>query len=242
MIINLYFDNKYFHWADPVVRSINLNEPGTKIHFHTFNLSDKQVKELESYSNMAHVENRVMLFDPEVSEPYSKCGVGIEDLLRFQITCRKGEFLLKSMDRFPDESMFIVMDVDMLLVHSLNDLRNQMKGHDIGIIRSGNEKICGGFITAMSTEKGKHFLTMFDKLVMKDRLYLCKDQKTLSRVYNETNTIVKFCLLSRRYLDHRFSKESYIWSAHKSKFGTKKETYQRYIKALDQMKEKKNAK
>lgn len=241
MIINLYFDNKYFHWADPVVRSIKVHEPDTRIHFHTYNLSNGQVRKLESYSNNVHVDNTDMKFDPKISEPYFRGGVVIEDPLRFQITCRKGEFLLKSMDKFPEEDLFVVMDVDMLVIQSLNALRKQMKDHDIGVMRVGNEKIAGGFIVARPTEKGKYFLSTFDKLVMKDRLYLCKDQKTLAKVYNETNTEVKFLLLDRRYLDHSSGEEAYIWSAHKSKFGTKIERYKKYLEYVEKM-EKKNAK
>ncbi len=240
MIINLYFDNKYFYWANTLVRSIKVHEPSTKIHFHTYNLSDEQVKELESYSNTAYVDNAKLKFDPEIADAYNN-HLNKDDPLRFQITCRKGEFLLKSMKRFPDEDLFIVMDVDMVVIRCLDDLRNQMKGNDVGVIRSGKRKIAGGFIIVRPTEKGKYFLTLFDKLVMQDRLYLCKDQKTLAKVYEKSHKKIKFLQLGRGYLDHSSGEEAYIWSAHKSKFGTKIERYKKYLEYVEKM-EKKNAK
>ncbi len=240
MIINLYFDHKYFHWANPIVRSIKVHEPSTKIYFHTYNLSEDQVEELESYSNTAYVDNMKLKFDPKISDAYYK-HLNETDPLRFQLTCRKGEYILKAMSKFPEEDLFIVMDVDMLLRCPLNDLRKQMKDCDIGIVKRSETKIAGGFCAASSTKGAKHFLTMFDKLVMKDRLYLCKDQKTLSRVYNETNTKIKFLLLDGRYLDHSSSEKSYIWSAHKSSFGTKQERYEKYLKVVKQMEGKRNA-
>lgn len=241
MIINLYFDNKYFYWADPLIRSIGIHEPYTKIHFHTYNLSNDQVKELESYSSTAYVDNEDMKFDPKISDAYYK-NLNRNDPLRFQITCRKGEFLLKSMDRFLEEDLFVVMDVDMLVMQPLNALREQMRSHDVGIIRVGPGKIMGTFFVARSTDAGKHFLRSFNKQVMDGRLYLCKDQKTLAKVYEETHEYkVKFMQLDRRYLDHSSEKKSYIWSAHKSKFGSKEQRYKKYLKVVKLM-EKKNDK
>jgi hypothetical protein len=71
---------------------------------------------------------------------------------------------------------------------------------------------------------------------MTDRLYLCKDQKTLDKVYTETNKDIKFLLLDRRYLDHKSNKNSYIWSAHKSKYGKKAERFNKYSEVLERMK------
>ena len=240
MVIVLFFDKKYFHFVKPLATSISIHEPKSKIYAHTFNLSDEQIEELNTYPNITAVEYNKIQFDPKKADTYYGELNGT-DPLRFQLTCRKGEYMLKAMSKFPEEDLFIVMDVDMLLRCPLNDLRKRMKDCDIGIVKRSETKIAGGFCAASSTEGAKHFLTMFDKLVMKDRLYLCKDQKTLSRVYNETNTKIKFLLLDGRYLDYGSSEKSYIWSAHKSKFGSKEEKYEKYLKVVKQMEGKKNA-
>jgi hypothetical protein len=232
--MNLYFDNKYCYWAKPLAESIAIHEPETKIYFHTFNLSDNQIDEIKSFPNTAYIDNKKMKFDIKIADAYNK-HLNRNDPLRFQITCRKGEFMLASMKKFPDEDLFIIMDVDMLMIRPLNDLKIQMKNHDVGIVRVGPGKIMGTFFAARSTKRGKQFLSIFNKQVMTDRLYLCKDQKTLDKVYTETNKNIKFLLLDRRYLDHSSNKDSYIWSAHKSAFGSKVERFKKYIEVLERM-------
>lgn len=230
--MNLYFDDKYCYWAKPLAESIAIHEPETKIYFHTFNLSDKQIDEIKSFPNTAHIDNKKMKFDIKISDAYKNR----YNPLRFQITCRKGEFMLAAMKRFPDEDLFIIMDVDMLMIKPLRDLKTQMKNYDVGIMRVGHGKIMGTFFCARSTAGGKLYLKIFNEQAMDGRLYLCKDQKTLDKVYVETNDKIKFLLLDRRYLDHLSNKDSYIWSAHKSKFGTKTERFKKYLEVLKRMK------
>ena len=228
MVFNLYFDDKYFHWAFPLIKSIRIYEPTAKIFIHAYNLSTKQKSKIENLKVDAF-ECEYMLFNPKVSDAYHWKNPSTDQIqLRFQITCRKGEFLLKSMKKFPKESLHIIMDVDMILIRPLKNLKKQMKNHDIGMIKVDDSKIMGTFLVARSTNEGKHYLTNFNKQAMDGKLYLCKDQKTLAKVYLETKNTVKFLYLSRQYLDPTSTKEAYIWSAHKSKYGTKEERYEKY--------------
>lgn len=234
MVIVLFFDKKYFHFIKPLTTSINIHEPKSKIHAHTFNLSDEQKKELETYPNIEAVEYNEMEFDPKKSDTYYK-GLNRTDPLRFQLTCRRGEYVLKSMSTFPNDDLFVITDSDTLMVHPLSDLKNKMKSHDVGIVRVSKTKICSGFFAVRSVEAGRRYMEIFKETAMDGHLYLCKDQKSLAKVYEENKENINFLFLSRKYLDHACNEDSYMWSGHKSAFGSKEQKYKRYIKALNRM-------
>ena len=231
MVFVLYFDNYYFHWAKPLTESIKIHEPKSKIQIYSYNLKEEQIEDLRLYSNVTEVINKSMKYDPHISETYNG-----RKIIRFMMTCRKGEHLLRAMEKYPDEKLFVVMDVDMLLVRPLNDLKKQMRNKDIGLMRVGPGKVMGTFLAAKSTRNGKHFLSDFNKAVMDGILYLCKDQKTLSTIYEGMKNKINFLLLTRQYIDHASTDDSYIWSAHKSKYGSKKERFKVYEDKLKLMK------
>ena len=235
MVFNLYFDNKYCQWAPPLIKSIRIYEPTAKIFIHAYNLSTSQKSKIENLKVDAF-ECEDMLFNPKISDAYFwKNPLKLNDQiqLRFQITCRKGEYLLKSIKKFPQEELHIVMDVDTLLIRPLLKLRKQMKQNDVGIILVAKDKVMGTFFVARNTKNGRRFLKTFNRQVMNSHLYLCKDQKTLAKVYYETRKEIRFKLLTRQYLDPSSHKNAFIWSAHKTKYGPKKKRLQKYISYIN---------
>jgi len=180
-----------------------------------------------------------MQFDPKKADTYYG-GLNAKDPLRFQLTCRRGEYVLKSMSKFPNEYLFVITDTDTLMVNPLTELKKEMKNYDIGIVRVSETKICSGFFAARPTERGKRYLRIFRDTAMAGRLFLCKDQKSLAKVYEKNKNDIDFLMLSRKYLDHACNNDSYMWSGHKSRFGTKKEKHQRYLKKLESLKNEQN--
>jgi len=234
MVIVLFFDDKYFHFAKPLFKSISIHEPESHIYAHTFNLTDSQIKELGTYPNISMSVNEGLSFDPEIADEYHK-GLNKGKPLRFQLTCRRGEYLLDAMKEFPEEDLFVISDVDTLMINPLSELKSQMKGNDIGVVRVSETKICSGFFAASRTENAKLYLKRFYDTAMDGRLFLCKDQKTMAKIHEELKEKIKFLYIDRRYLDHTCKEDSYMWSGHKTPFGTKEQKYQKYLRKLKTM-------
>lgn len=230
IIFNLYFDHKYHSWSDLLIRSIRQHEPNTSIYIHGFNLSKQQRLHIESLQTDRN-DFADMAYDPDIADPYYPDPD--VDQLRFQMTCRKGQFLMESMDHFGD-GLHIIMDVDMLLIQPLNKLKKHMEDHDVGLLKVKNGKIAGGFIAARNTDAGRLFAERANELAMDGRLYLCKDQKTLYDAYAQLKDEVRFLHLNRRYLDATSNDKAFIWSAHKSAYGSKKDRFLKYLKHVSE--------
>jgi hypothetical protein len=235
MVIVIFFDNKYFHFVDPLLTSIKIYEPCAKVYAHTFNLSKDQKDELKKHSNIYHIVEEEIEFDPNIADEYhGQLNKGKP--LRFQLTCRRGEYLLNAMDVFPDEDLFIITDIDTLMINPLNELKSQMLNYDVGLVYVNENKICSGFFVVRPTENGKLYLKSFYDTAMNGRLFLCKDQKSLAKVYEDMKRDIDFLFIDRRYLDHTLSGDSFMWSGHKSRFGNKEERYKKYLEKLKEMK------
>jgi len=235
MVIVLFFDNKYFHFIKPLINSINLHEPDAKIYVHAFNLSSKQIRQIKNCLNVEFVVNEKIEFDPKISDEFHS-GLNKGKPLRFQLTCQRGRYLLNAMKSFPDEELFVITDADTLMVNPITELKQQMKNYDIGIVRVGESKICSGFFAANSTKNAKNYLKLFYKTAMKGRLFFTKDQQSLAKVYENTKNKIKFLMIDRRYLDNTRNDNSFMWSGHKSRSGTKEFKYQKYKEKLREMK------
>jgi len=234
MVIVLFFDDKYFHFVQPLISSINLHEPDAKIYVHAFNLSHKQIKQIKNCTNVFFVINENIKFDPKIADEFHS-GLNKGKPLRFQLTCQRGRYLLDAMKALPNEDLFVITDTDTLMVNPLTELKEQMKNHDIGIVRVSESKICSGFFAARRTKKAKNYLKIFYRTAMNGRLFFTKDQQSLAKVYENTKNRMKFLMIDRRYLDNTRNDNSFMWSGHKSRSGTKKFKYQEYKKKLRRM-------
>jgi len=224
MVIVLFFDDKYFHFAKPLLTSISIHEPEVKTYIHAFNLSTEQLFELGRYPTSPVIATHELEFDPNVADEYHK-GLNKGKPLRFQLTCQRGRYLLDAMEYFEYEDLFIISDVDTLMIKPLSALKIQMKGYDVGVVRVSDTKICSGFFAVNNTYNAKKYLTTFYDTAMDGRLFLCKDQKTMAKIHERMKDKINFLYLDRRYLDHECSNDSFMWSGHKSYSGSKQEKY-----------------
>ena len=202
MIIILYFDDKYFKWSAPLLKSLHIHEPEAKVVIFGFNLSEKQLKYLENVES--------------VIEVISTAGkIGFWDLV-----CQKCYFVLEAMKKYPGEDLYIVMDVDTLIINPLDELKRDMVGHDIGLIVVSKTKVPSGFLVFKETAKG--FLSDYhNKVYIKGDLRIKRtEQRVLAKLYRKDKKL-KFLILSRKYIDHTASLDAFIWSAHKRNFGSK---------------------
>lgn len=234
MVIVLFFDDKYFHFAKPLLKSISIHEPKAKIYINSFNLTVDQLKELQEIDLSIVVRVEELQFDSKKADEYHK-GLNKGKPLRFQLTCQRGRYLLEAMEVFEDESLFIISDVDTLMINPLSELKKQMESHDIGVVRVSDTKICSGFFAASNTDNAKKYLSAFYTNAMDGRLFLCKDQKTMARIHEEMKDKINFLYIDRRYLDHTCQDDSFMWSGHKTPFGTKEQKYQKYLRKLKTM-------
>lgn len=233
MTIILYFDDKYVHFALPLMESIKLHMPNVIIFSYTFNLTDYQ-KSIVSI-RCEHCFHDKMEFDPNIADEF-KQGLNKENSLRFQLTCNKANFLQRTILNY-DSDLYVIMDTDSLVVNSFEHLINDMKDYDVGVIRPNENKVNGGFLVVKNNNFAKEFLTEFSMMVNKGRLYYGKDQKCLSEAYKKTKDYVRFFTIKdKKYIDYECLDDSYIWSAHKTeRYGSKEEKYAKFLQKIDEM-------
>ena len=189
-----------------------VRDPEERVFTQGYNLKRKTVNQLYSYPNVAHVNNKSLKFRP-----------AIMDNIAYRVICGKATLFLEAMRRFPDEEIFIVMDVDMIVIKSLKGLREEMMDYDLGAVWVNEGKIMGGFIAIRRCYMMKRFLKEWGKKMSWGRYTYNKDQPALAEVFNKYLGKVEFLSLPRQYLDHTENLNSYVWSAHKVKnFGSKK--------------------
>jgi hypothetical protein len=228
----LYFDIGYYHWADTIIRSIEKFEPESKVYIHGYNLKPAQVEELYGYSNVIKVQEDKLKQSYKKASPHTKSSTqwseNPEDIpprynpIRFQITSSKGKILLDAVNEFPNFDLYVVLDVDMLLVRTINHiLERHMKDKEVGVVVIDvHRRVKGGFIAIRNTKAAKAFIQKYNELVYDGKLFFQKDQSCLYKAYLEIPA--KYQRLTMKYLYPRPQK-AYIWSAHKSKTGTKEE-------------------
>ena len=224
-MILIYFDNRYYQYAPVYIKSIEINEPNEKVFIQGYNLSDKQVKHLKSYKNVAAVNNESL-----------KQNRAKMDRLEHYIINQKAKQILEAFDRFPDENLFIITDVDMLMVNPLRQLREDMKMYDVGVVWVADKKVMGGFVAVKRNKRTREFLESWDHLMTKGRYFYNKDQPALAKTFSNYRGKIDFLLLTRQYLDQASNYDSFIWSSHKVKsFGTKRQKGHQYDTKLKKM-------
>lgn len=237
-MIILYFNDKYFMWAQPLIQSIAINEPSEKIVIFGLNLRSKQKAKLVRFRNV----KQVVEIDNDLSRCPRKNG---EAAL---LVGKKAWYLKKAIELFPKEKLFILMDVDVLLIKPLTRLKKQLKGHDMagsfgqkegtdGIMKV---KIAGGFTAFKPTEIIKELLEEWNELLTTGPYYWNKDQPSLALLFLKHAKSIRFLDIDRlEYMDATLKKSSFLWSAHKSKYGVKEERHKVYLIKLQEMRKKK---
>ena len=213
----LYFDEKYYKWAPLLIKSIAKYEKEAGVVIFSFNLTESHIKELTSYSNVIEVTNKKLSFDSNIASHWL-----------YQLVCEKGKFILDTMEKYDNDELFINMDVDMILVNNLEELKSDMKNQDVGFVHVSDAKIMSGFLAANNTKNSRIYFSEFYKRATTGKRCHEKDQPVLAKIYNEMKDKMKFVLLDRRYLDHTSNKDAIIWSAHKTDYGIKNERYELY--------------
>ena len=222
-MILLYFDNKYAYWAPVLLDSILFFEPDMKVFIQGYNLTKDQIKSIKSFKNVVLLKNDKLYFDKSIM-----------DKIEYRVICWKANQFLEAFEKFPDEDLFIIMDIDMILVKPLTQLKKQMIDYDFGAVWVHKNKIMGGFNAIKRNSIMVEFLKSWSNKMTAGRYTYNKDQPTMAKTFNKFLGKIDFLLLSRQYLDASENINSYVWSAHKSKkLGSKKQRfikYQKYIK------------
>ena len=220
----LYFDSKYYHWAPQLIGSIKKFEPSELIMTFGINLTpDQAVK-----------SDRTSAFHLNVSVPPQP-----EEEVPFQVIERKAEYLIDAIASFPTQKLFIMMDIDMLLLRPLTEVKEAMLDHkfDFAAILANPDKICGGFYAFRKTSVVMDLLDEWNEFLMDGKFYYDKDQPSLAllvRKYQFEHGL-KVLPLTRGYLDYKSREGSHIWSAHKSEFGEKHNRFELYQKVSKEL-------
>ena len=227
----LYFDNRYFKWAPVLIDSIKIFEPAERICIYGINLTEAQIEILKLYG-VYYFEYDISILPVTSYRKYRK----FTDDIRFFITHSQAYFLLSSFEKFPEESLFIIMDVDCLLIRPLRELKKEMDQHDLAGIILNEAMIAGGFKAVNPTDISRRMIKEWNDFLLDGHYYVNKDQFSFMGFYKKYRDDIRFLKLDHQYIDPQSNEDSYIWSAHKSKFGLKAERIKLYRRKLEEMK------
>lgn len=219
----LYFDNKYYKWAPLLIESIQLHDPTAKVCCHTVNVRD--VSELKKFSNVIGVEQYSIIHNTDISYEFA-----------FQMIERKALFMKGSFEKYPGYLSYILMDVDMLMVGSMEKLYEEFVNYDMAVVMPNPEKCQGGFIISKEVPMVIEFWKEYDEFLMDGEFYYNKDQPSFYRLYRKYKDRLKFLSLGMEYLDPESKDGSYIWSGHRTEHGSKEDRWKSYEKKLKKMK------
>lgn len=224
----LYFDEKYFEWAPVLIESIIISEPEEKICVYGIELAGSQVEKLLSYSCVSCVSSTLQ----ETAFTYRKKHA---DRQAARIIQRIASFFLESFYRFPEEKLYMILDVDSLVVNPLTEIKQEMLDYDIGI-SLGGEQVRTGFVLVNPTGTSRKLVEDWNNLLMEGPCHWSKGQITLFQLYQERKNEVRFLEFNGSYRDPLSKNESHIWSAYKTRFGSKIERFELYKKKLEKLK------
>jgi len=219
----LYFDQLYRHWAPVLLGSIRLYEPNAKVTCFCYNMDKSQIAEVvDAGADIVYQSHIEPLNGEEV---------------RFHIISRKASMILQVLQE-TDDGLYVMMDVDMLLLRPLTVLKEVMWHFDMGAVTAHREKFCGGFYAFRCTTMSIAFLTQWEMFLTTGKLYWDKDQPSMASIANKLIREEDFRVLSlpRTFLDHKSLAHSFVWSAHKSELGSKAERFNIYSSMLEKMK------
>jgi len=222
----LFFDDRYFKWASPLIESITIHEPGERIGIYGFNLNESQAEKLRSYPNVVYIPS---VLHKAVFKRRKR-----EDSKAARIIQRIASYFLDAFHRFPEEKLYMVLDVDSLLIRPLTEIKREMADYDIGI-SEGSQQIKVGFVLVNPTDASKKLVENWNDLLMEDSCYWSKGQITLFHLYQEHKDKMNFLEFGIPYRDPASKNDSYIWSAYKTTYGSKTDRHVLYEKKLDEM-------
>jgi hypothetical protein len=221
-------------WARIFIKTVEIFEPESKIYIHGINLHKKNIYELRNFKNIIEINNKKIKLHPSLEGQRAKGGGWMAQI----ISMRAGMFL-EAMEKYPDEDIYVTCDVDMVLLKELNDLRKGMEDKDLGLCvfiaknkpreEKFTPKVMATFVCAKRTDAAIKYFKRCDELSRE--IYIRTiDQIALVRAYKELKNELKIHVFDRAYLDPFFLVNSYLWSAHKSMMGSKKNKLKLYKK------------
>jgi hypothetical protein len=219
-------------WARIFIKTVEIFEPESKVYIHGINLHKKNTYELRNFKNIIEINNKKIKLHPSLEGQRAKGGGWMAQI----ISMRAGMFL-EAMEKYPDEDIYITCDVDMVLLKELNDLRKSMKNKDLGLcvflaknkprVENYTDKVMATFVCAKRTDAAIKYFKRCDDL-SSERYIRTIDQIALVNAYKEMKDDLKIHVLTRSYLDPFFLIDSYLWSAHKSMMGSKRDKLKLY--------------
>jgi hypothetical protein len=229
----IYFDKPYTRWAHIYLESLRLFEPDIKVVIYLYNTKKQIMYQLYEHPNVLDVHMRKMKYMSEKAVMW-----------KHQIVGQKGNIMLDVMKRYPDEKMFMLTDVDLLLRRSLLSLKLRMIYRDMAFVMSksktGKPKAMGGLIVFKNKKKMVKLAQDYDKALTTGRAYKSRDQLTLaglSEIYSRGKYGIKLLYLEyHKYLDPFNTKKSIIWSPHKSLLGSKDKRFRIFKRELERLK------
>ena len=234
-------DVKYFGYLQSLVKSINLNLPGVKIHAYLVNLDDAHGKILQGFHpNLEYtIENVKFKFNLQ-----TKC-----------YCTNRRSYLLHDL-RQKTNDILVWMDADSIVVKKCPDFLEFVKTCDVSfrpknlsdltpMARKKRQKPSGfmaGVIVVGNTENSLKFTSAYNsmlsqsnyvkarinysgpiaKLPKKIKEIWMANQNILRNVYKSVFNEINFVPLPQRYLDCSFTKDTAIWSVKASNRKDKK--------------------
>ncbi len=128
------------------------------------------------------------------------------------------------------------MDVDCLLIRPLDELRKEMCWHDLAGLMKGRRVACG-FKVVNPTDASKRMIEDWNGFLLDGHYYYNKNQLSFMKFCKEYKDEIRFLNLDQCYIDPQLREDSYIWSAHKARFGCKNERFILYKRKLEKLKE-----
>lgn len=240
-MIILYFNDKFFKWAPLLIESIAINEPVEKIAVFGLNLLSSQKKVILSFSNVKSFVEMKMEDSTIRKRKHHKRKNGERSLL----IGKKAWYLRKIFKIFPNEDLYVLIDIDMLLLKPLTGFKKQMGNRDMAgsfarrMLTKETEKIkiAGGFLAFRPTKTIKKLLKEWGKVLANDWR---KNQTSMAKLYRKYEKQIRFLDIDRKiYMDPLSKESSVLWSAHKASHGSKKERYKVYLAKLQKMRKRK---
>lgn len=223
----LYFDQRYYKWAVPMIESIGIHEPTERVFVHCFDVQKPMFYHLLGLKNVVDGVNVELNYNPEnCPKP------------EYMMICSRAGIVLTVIAKYPKEDFYVITDVDMLMIQSLKHFRKKISHYDVAVVKAeSHQKICGGFIASRNTPAAMDFWMKFNYVTMHGNFYYNKDQPLLTQcVYGLSKSgLLNVLFLDRKYMDQFSRESSFIWSAHKKELSTKDERYLQYLRRLEKM-------
>jgi len=255
-MIFLFFDNRYFDWAEPYLRSVGVFEPDEKIYIRTFNFSKRQIRDIKMFNrNIVEVLNtkEELIRDRKIYNPLAYKGKARpreETNWMIQIISQRYGFLLDAMRKYPNEESWFHSDIDLFIIKPfLNEFRKMSEDFDVLLFckgSAGKGGMSAALLLVKNNEGGHRFLERTDHF-LKTRRPLIQgcDQHALRVAYNACmkNLESKIELVDRtKFWGIEWRRDLIFWCGSKTKLGTKRRNLACFREMMKDMHENVNMK